>query len=278
MKSKKRKPRQSQPKSKLYVLRQVCELIPSHLVAKLANENKVKSRSFSPWSHVVSMLFAQFSAAISLNDVCDNLRNHLGLLSTIRGAKPPSRNGLSNANKKRDANMAKELFFAVLNHLQAVSPAFSYGPKRRKRGLPRRFKRTMHAIDSSTIKLVANTLHLADAPGKSPVTLETAEKAAALCDYFEAHAKKIYAPAINPGLQAAHFLAGKIKAGKIADGVPVREIYRRQWHGLTTGASVRSGLNVLEEFNWIRCEDVEPTTGRPSEIVRLNPALKNDNA
>ncbi|MCZ6626258.1 MAG: DUF3987 domain-containing protein [Deltaproteobacteria bacterium] len=126
----------------------------------------------------------------------------------------------------------------------------------------------------SLMPTLAVLLHLADAPGKSPVTLEAAEKAAALCDYFEAHAKKIYAPAINPGLQAAHFLAGKIKAGKIADGGPVREIYRRQWHGLTTGASVRSGLNVLEEFNWIRCEDVDPATGRPSEIVRLNPALK----
>lgn len=158
MNTKKRKPRQSQPRSKLCALRQVCELIPSHLVAKLGNQNKVKSRSFSPWSHVVSMLFAQLSGAISLNDVCDNLRNHLGLLSTIRGAKPPSRNGLSNANKKRDANMAKELFWAVLGHLQALSPGFQHGPKKRKRGLPRRFKRTIHAIDSSTIKLVANTM------------------------------------------------------------------------------------------------------------------------
>ena len=88
MNIKKRKPRQSQPKSKLCVLRQVCELIPSHLVAKLATKHKVKSRDIIPWSHVVAMLFAQLSAAISLNDVCDNLRNHLGRLSTIRGAKP----------------------------------------------------------------------------------------------------------------------------------------------------------------------------------------------
>ncbi len=158
MKNKKRKPRQSQPKSKLCALRQVCELIPSHLTAKLAKEKKVKSRSFTPWSHVVSMLFAQLSGAISLNDVCDNLRNHVGLLSTIRGAKPPSRNGLSNANKKRDANMAKELFWTVLRHLQTLSPGFEHGPKKRKRGLPRRFKRIIHAIDSSTIKLVANTM------------------------------------------------------------------------------------------------------------------------
>ena len=100
---KQRKPRQSQPKSKLSILRQVCDLIPSHLVGKLSRKHGVdkKSRAFSAWSHVVSMLFAQISGAISLNDVCDNLRNHGGILATIRGALVPSRNGLSHANKVR---------------------------------------------------------------------------------------------------------------------------------------------------------------------------------
>ncbi len=159
MKSKKkRKPYQSQPKSNLCALRQVCQLIPSHLVAKLARKHGVRSRGFSPWSHVVSMLFAQLSSAVSLNDVCDNLRNHSGRLSTVRGARAPSRNGLSNANKARDAALAEELFWTVLGHLQKVSPSFNNGPKNRRRGLPRRFLRAAHAIDSSTIKLVANTM------------------------------------------------------------------------------------------------------------------------
>ena len=53
----------------------MCDLIPSHLVGKLSRKHGVdkKSRGFSAWSHVVSMLFAQISGAISLNDVCDNL-------------------------------------------------------------------------------------------------------------------------------------------------------------------------------------------------------------
>lgn len=157
---KKRKPRQSQPKSKLSVLRQVCDLIPSHLVAKLARKHGVdkKARAFSPWSHVVAMVFAQLSAAVSLNDLCDNLRNHGGLLGAIRNAVFPSRNGLSNANKERNADLAEELFWEVLTHCQSQSPGFGHGPRKRKRGLPRRFKRTIHAVDSSTIKLVANNL------------------------------------------------------------------------------------------------------------------------
>ena len=55
------------------IFRQVCELIPPHLVAKLAREHGVKSRAITPWSHTVSMLYAQFTHAIGLNDVCDAL-------------------------------------------------------------------------------------------------------------------------------------------------------------------------------------------------------------
>jgi len=40
------------------VLRQLIELIPAHLVPKLARETGVddRARTFSPWSHVVTML------------------------------------------------------------------------------------------------------------------------------------------------------------------------------------------------------------------------------
>jgi Domain of unknown function (DUF4372) len=94
------------------VLGQLCNLIPPHLVSKLARETGVASmaRSFSPWSHVVSMLFAQLTHAIGLNDVCDALRLHSGPLSALRGATAPSRNNLSHANQRRDAALAERLF------------------------------------------------------------------------------------------------------------------------------------------------------------------------
>ena len=70
----------------------------------------------------MSMLFAQLTHAIGLNDVCDALRLHSGLLSALRGATPPSRNNLSHANKHRNAALAERLFWAVLEHLQKLSP------------------------------------------------------------------------------------------------------------------------------------------------------------
>ena len=140
---------------KFEVLRQICNLIPTFLVPKLAKETGVdkKARSFSPWSHVVAMLYAQLTHAIGLNDVSDALGVCSGPLSAIRGATPPSRNAFSHANAGRDAKMAESLLWSVLGHLQTLSPGFGSGSRR----LPR-FKRNLYAADGTVIQLVANCM------------------------------------------------------------------------------------------------------------------------
>jgi hypothetical protein len=140
------------------VLRQVCQLIPPHLVPKTARETGVdeKSRTFSAWSHVVTMLYAQISHALSLNDVCDALRLRVGSLFTVRAARPPAKNTLSHANKVRDCAMAEKLFWAMLKHLQSACPSFVRGGG--KRGVTWRFRRAIHAVDSTTIQLVASCM------------------------------------------------------------------------------------------------------------------------
>jgi hypothetical protein len=140
------------------ILKQICQYIPAHLVSKLARSFGVdkKARSFSPWSHVVAMLHIQIAHSLSLNDVADTLRNHSGVLATIRRATPPSRNGLSHANRVRDSNMAQALFWDVLSHIQSKHPDF--GRNHKYSGLPRRFKRAIYAVDSTTIQLVANCI------------------------------------------------------------------------------------------------------------------------
>lgn len=142
------------------ILRQVCQLIPPHLVSKLARETGVaqKERSFSAWSHVVAMIYAQISHAWSLNDVCDGLRLHLTALWAIRGARPPARNTLSHANKVRDSALAERLFWAMLRQLQSSFPGFSRGAKGKAAW---RFRRTIHVVDSTTIQLVASCVNWA---------------------------------------------------------------------------------------------------------------------
>lgn len=142
---------------KYAVLAQVCQLIPPYLVSKLAREHGVekKARTFSPWSHVVAMLYTHLAHALSLNDVCDGLDHHDAKLYAIREATPPKRNTLSHANTVRDAAMAEDLFWQALDHLRSRCPKFG---GRTYSGLPRRFKRIIHAVDATTIQLVANCM------------------------------------------------------------------------------------------------------------------------
>jgi len=146
---------------KYSILKQLCNMIPSHLVSRLAREHGVdeQARTFTPWSHVVALLFAQLTHAIGLNDVCDALRMNAGGLAAIRGATPPSRNNLSHANKIRDAKMAEALYWATMDQLMNQTPRFAKGKVRR--GFLRRFHRVIYAIDSTTIHLVANCMNWA---------------------------------------------------------------------------------------------------------------------
>src|SRR3974377_1295286 len=111
-------------RSKFNMLRQICNLIPQHTVSKIARTTGAEdeSRTFSPWSHVVSQAYAQLTHSVSLNDVCDSLHLPRGPLSSIRRATAPSRNVFSNANRERPAVMAEQLFWAVVAHLGEQSP------------------------------------------------------------------------------------------------------------------------------------------------------------
>ncbi len=150
--------RQAPTADKLTVLRQLCNYIPPHLVPHLAHETGVdeQARTFSPWSHVVSLAYAQVAHSIGLNDVCDALQLNSGPLSAVRGATPPTRNNLSHANRVRDAQLGETLFWKVLEYLGDLSPGFVSG-KAGKRFL-RRLKRPIHAVDSTTIQLVASCM------------------------------------------------------------------------------------------------------------------------
>ncbi len=143
---------------KFTILQQVMSILPIHLVQKLSRRFGVdkQARSFSPWSHVVSLVFAQISHALSLNDICDSLWNHSSALSTIRGATTPRRNTLSHANRTRNADMAESLFWETLRHLQTHFPRFGFD--RNYKDLPRRFKRIINIVDSTTIQLIGNCI------------------------------------------------------------------------------------------------------------------------
>jgi hypothetical protein len=97
--------------------------------------------------------------------------------------------------------------------------------------------------------------------------------AADWCGFLEAHARKLFAIELSGAASAAHAIAAKITAGAIFDGQSVRELYRSQWAGLKTPERVLVGLTELTDLGWLRVE-FALTGGRPSQVVRLHPQLR----
>jgi ABC-type nitrate/sulfonate/bicarbonate transport system substrate-binding protein len=56
--------------------------------------------------------------------------------------------------------------------------------------------------------------------------LDATRRAAAWCDYLEAHARRIYGILAPKELQAAQVLAAKVRARKLEDGFTVRDVIR----------------------------------------------------
>ena len=119
-----------------------------------------------------------------------------------------------------------------------------------------------------SLALLFHLVHQQD----SDVCIDCTGLAAGWCEYLEHHARKIYSGELNPGVASAHLLANKIKQGAVQDGDSVRDIYRKQWSGLTTAVDVMTAIQPLIQVSWVRVENVH-TGGRDAEIVRLNPEL-----
>src|SRR5260221_9358335 len=88
---------------KFSILQQICNFIPQHLVSKIARTTGAedKSRTFTPWSHVVSLGYAQLAHRIGLNDLCYSLQLDSRPLAGLPGATATMRNGTSPGNPER---------------------------------------------------------------------------------------------------------------------------------------------------------------------------------
>ena len=102
---------------------------------------------------------------------------------------------------------------------------------------------------------------------------EHAALAAAWCEYLESHAKRLYASALDPGMESAHALFERLRRGDVQDGFSLRDIYRNCWLRLTTPDEAQAAVRVLEEFGWIRSQTIR-TGGRPTTQMQIHPSLR----
>jgi hypothetical protein len=123
----------------------------------------------------------------------------------------------------------------------------------------------------SLVPSIALLIHLTEA-STGPVDRLPLERAIAWAEYLESHARRIYAPAISPDMDAARALSKRIRQGHVTEAFSLRDIYNNGWSGLATREDVASAVAVLVDHDWLRAVE-EPTPGRTRTIYRINPAV-----
>lgn len=117
--------------------------------------------------------------------------------------------------------------------------------------------------------------HCADAPDAAqPVSAEALARALRWAELLESHARRIYAPALRPEVEAAHRIAARLRAEDLGTPFTARELKRKHWQGLDDSDTVDEGLALLIDRGWLRL-DAKDTGGRPTEEFTANPEIHN---
>jgi len=117
------------------------------------------------------------------------------------------------------------------------------------------------------VPALALALHVIDG-GTGPVTLQATERALALAEYFESHARRLHASGRRLTLRAARSIIDKARAGALPDPFTARDVYRNQWAGLSDKATVADALDMLAAHGWLTEATLE-TGGRPTVVHAL---------
>ena len=128
----------------------------------------------------------------------------------------------------------------------------------------------------SLVPSLALVIHLAETDG-GPVEILALERAIAWAEYLETHARRIYAPAISPDMDAARLLAKRIKAKDLGTQFGLRDIYNNGWSGLSVREDAAKAVDVLIDYDWLRVVE-EMTAGRPRTLYLINPAVLSPRA
>jgi len=125
-----------------------------------------------------------------------------------------------------------------------------------------------------SLALIFHSICIADGATADSVSLSSAEKAAAWCDYLETHQRRFYGLAANIVQQAAVKLSEKIQAGKLSDGFTVRDVYRQNWHLLNNKELAQPACDELVDAGWLRPEVTKSSFKQKGKVeYRINPKI-----
>jgi hypothetical protein len=132
--------------SNITLFSQIIKKIERPIFKKLVEEKQTDKacKGFDSWTHLVSMLFCHFAKSTSVRDISNGLRSATGNLNHLGIAKAPSKSSISYQNKRRDSDLFKELYYALLKHL---------GQQASLRRVKLRIKAPVYLLDSTVVSL-----------------------------------------------------------------------------------------------------------------------------
>lgn len=124
----------------------------------------------------------------------------------------------------------------------------------------------------SLVPSLALLIHLVDAPDGGPVTEYAMLRAIAWAAFLEQHARRLYAPALDPALHAARELDRHIRAGDLPNPFRARDAWKKGWR-LLDRQGTDEALEYLADLGHVRPERMD-TGGRPTTVWHINPTLR----
>jgi len=105
------------------------------------------NKGIDSWTHLITMLFCQFSKLNSLRDVTNGLKSASGNLNHLGLKVSPSKSSLSYQNQHREWQLFQDYYFKLLHKLTAIAQF---------RQTRFRIKSKILLLDSTTISLCLN--------------------------------------------------------------------------------------------------------------------------
>lgn len=109
--------------SNLNLFSQIVSKIDRSAFRKLVfkKQSDKHQKGYNSWTHLVSMLFCQFSKSQSVRDISNGLRSATGNLNHLGVARAPSKSSVSYQNKHRDWTLFSDFYYDLQGHLSHLA-------------------------------------------------------------------------------------------------------------------------------------------------------------
>ncbi len=124
------------------IIQSLCKNSFNNLVEK--HDTDKHNKGINSWTHLITMLFCQFSKLNSLRDVTNGLKSTSGNLNHLGLKLSPSKSSLSYQNQNREWQLFQDYYFKLLQKLSGIA----------------RFKQTRFRIKAKILLLDSTTISL----------------------------------------------------------------------------------------------------------------------